>query len=414
LDFVFLAQTTNFILKPLAWVLSFVIDLIYNGVVAMTTTQALGITVILFTLIMRVILFPLSLKQQRSSRKMQRLQPKIQRIQDKYKNKTDPESSRMMQMEMQDLYKENKTSPFSGCLPMLIQFPIIFVLFEILRNLAFYITDYGAYFDTLATQVMNIAEYQTLLQDNFAEVIKQIQKFDITTFDSIKDLLAHFTSENWTQLYELIPALANNAQFTDIVDTTQKLNSFIGFNLTESGSLGFPDIIWPLLAGGTTWLQSWLMNKANEKRTIAAGGDPKKNSSNQTMKTMNVVMPLMTAFFVITMPLGIGLYWIAGNIFSILQQLLIDVIVDKEEYKQAVERKRELEEKRRLKEIARSNIDKKTGKRIGTAETAMNRSSMAGNRKAAANKRVENSKDFAEKAIQNQSQPENTSDNADA
>lgn len=414
MDFVFLAQTTNFILKPLAWVFSFVIDLIYNGVVAMTTTQALGITVILFTLIMRVILFPLSLKQQRSSRKMQRLQPKIQRIQDKYKNKTDPESSRMMQMEMQDLYKENKTSPFSGCLPMLIQFPIIIVLFEILRNLAFYITDYGAYFDTLATQVMNIAEYQTLLQDNFAEVIKQIQKFDITTFDSIKDLLAHFTSENWTQLYELIPALANNAQFTDIVDTTQKLNSFIGFNLTESGSLGFPDIIWPLLAGGTTWLQSWLMNKANEKRTIAAGGDPKKNSSNQTMKTMNVVMPLMTAFFVISMPLGIGLYWIAGNIFSILQQLLIDVIVDKEEYKQAVERKRELEEKRRLKEIARSNIDKKTGKRIGTAETAMNRSSMAGNRKAAANKRVENSKDFAEKAIQNQSQPEKTSDNADA
>lgn len=414
MDFVFLAQTTNFILKPIAWLFSFVIDLIYNGVVAMTTTQALGITIILFTLIMRVILFPLSLKQQRSSRKMQRLQPKIQRIQDKYKNKTDPESSRMMQMEMQDLYKENKTSPFSGCLPMLIQLPIIFVLFEILRNLAFYITDYGAYFDTLATQVTGIAGYQTILQDNFAEVIKQIQKFDITTFDSIKDLLAHFTMENWNQLYEAVPALAGDAQFVEIVGKTQQLNSFVGFNLTETGGLGFPEIFWPLIAGGTTWLQSWLMNKANEKRTIAAGGDPKKNNSNQTMKTMNVVMPLMTAFFVISMPLGIGLYWIAGNIFSILQQLLIDVIVDKEEYNQAVERKRELEEKRRLKEIARSNIDKKTGKRIGTAETAASRSSMAGNRKAAANKRVENSKEFAEKAIQNQSQQESTSENADA
>ena len=414
MDFVFLAQTTNFILKPIAWLFSFVIDLIYNGVVAMTTTQALGITIILFTLIMRVILFPLSLKQQRSSRKMQRLQPKIQRIQDKYKNKTDPESSRMMQMEMQDLYKENKTSPFSGCLPMLIQLPIIFVLFEILRNLAFYITDYGAYFDTLATQVTGIAGYQTILQDNFAEVIKQIQKFDSTTFDSIKDLLAHFTMENWNQLYEAVPALAGDAQFVEIVGKTQQLNSFVGFNLTETGGLGFPEIFWPLIAGGTTWLQSWLMNKANEKRTIAAGGDPKKNNSNQTMKTMNVVMPLMTAFFVISMPLGIGLYWIAGNIFSILQQLLIDVIVDKEEYNQAVERKRELEEKRRLKEIARSNIDKKTGKRIGTAETAASRSSMAGNRKAAANKRVENSKEFAEKAIQNQSQQESTSENADA
>lgn len=89
------------------------------------------------------------------------------------------------------------------------------------------------------------------------------------------------------------------------------------------------------------------------------GGDP-KSSQNQTMKTMNLIFPFMTAFFVVTMPLGIGLYWIAGNIFSILQQFLVDSIVDKEEYKQALERKRELEEKRRLKEMARSNIDKRT------------------------------------------------------
>ena len=142
----------------------------------------LGITIILFTLIMRVILFPLTLKQQRSTRKTQRLQPKVQRIQDKYKNKTDPESTRMMQMEINDLYKENKTSPFSGCLPMLIQLPIIFVLFEILRNLAFYITDYGNMFNTLTTQVMNLPEYQTILQDNFADVIKSLQEFDITYF----------------------------------------------------------------------------------------------------------------------------------------------------------------------------------------------------------------------------------------
>lgn len=392
MDLVFLAQTTNFILKPLAWLFSFVIDVIYNGIVAMTTVNALGITIILFTFITRTLLFPLTLKQQRSTRKMQRLQPKVQRIQDKYKNKKDPESTRMMQLEINDLYKENKTSPFSGCLPMLIQLPIIFVLFEVLRNLSFYITGYGELVDQLTNQVIAIPDYQSLLQNNFQDVIKTLQNFDITTFDSVKDLLAHLTMTQWNQFYELTN-LGANAEFVNLVNETQALNSFIGFNLTETAGLSFPGIIWPIVAGVTTWLQSYIMTKANDKRTIAAGGDPKK-SNNQTMKTMNIIFPFMTAFFVVTMPLGIGLYWIAGNFFSIAQQLIVDKIVDKEEYKQALERKKELEEKRRLKEIARSNIDKKTGKRIGTAESAMVRSSMAGNRKAATHKRIENRKEI--------------------
>ena len=85
MEFVLLKQTTNFILKPLAWLFSFVIDLIYNGVAALTTQNSMGITIILFTLIIRVLIFPLSLRQQRSTRNMQRLQPKIQKIQEKYK-----------------------------------------------------------------------------------------------------------------------------------------------------------------------------------------------------------------------------------------------------------------------------------------------------------------------------------------
>ena len=388
MEFILLQPTNTFILKQLAWLFSYVITLIYNGVVAMTTTNAMGITIILFTLIVRVLLFPLSLKQQRSTRLMQRLQPKIQRIQDKYKNTTDPDSQRMMQMEMNEIYRENKTSPLSGCLPLIIQLPILFALFEILRNLAFYVTGFGSYFDTMTTQVMALPNYQTLITDNFAQVIKGLQKFDVTTFNSVKDLLAHFTTDNWKAFYELVPTIGQNAEFTRLVDLTQQLNSFLGFNLTEGAGLGWPGIIWPVLAGGTTWLQTWLMTKANDKRTIAAGGNPKANQ-NGMMKGMNYIFPFMTAFFVISMPLGLGLYWVAGNIFSMLQQLLVDKIVDGEEYKQALQHKQELEEKRRLKEVTKSNIDQKTGRRIGTADNAINRSSMAGNKMAAANKRLE-------------------------
>ena len=106
MEFVLLKQTTNFILKPLAWLFSFVIDLIYNGVAALTTQNSMGITIILFTLIIRVLIFPLSLRQQRSTRKMQRLQPKIQKIQEKYKDNKDPESAQRMNMQMKDHNKE--------------------------------------------------------------------------------------------------------------------------------------------------------------------------------------------------------------------------------------------------------------------------------------------------------------------
>ena len=397
---VLLAQTTSFILKPLAWLFSLLINLIYNGVVAITTPNALGITIILFTLIVKALLFPLSLKQQRSTRKMQRLQPKMQRIQDKYKDKKDPESQRMMQSELSELYRENKTSPLSGCLPLLIQLPLIFALYEILRNTAFYITNYGAYFDTLSTQVMNLSGYEGILTNEvFANAMANVTNFNAATVDSVKDLLSHFTADNWNSFFGLAPTLAANAGFKEIVNTTQLLNNFIGFNLTENAGLAWPGITWPILAAVTTWLQSWLMNKANDRRTIAAGGDPKKSQGN-TMKMMTYIFPIMTAFFVINMPLGIGLYWIATNVFSIFQQLLMDWIVDNEEYKEALKRKEELEEKKRLRELTKSSIDARTGKRIGTAEMAQRRSGMAGNRRAADSRRQAESLEQEQAAAQ--------------
>ena len=100
------------------------------------------------------------------------------------------------------------------------------------------------------------------------------------------------------------------------------------------------------------------------------------------MKMMTYIFPVMTAFFTASMPLGLGVYWIAGNIFSIFSQMILDSIIDREEYKEALKRKEELIEKRKLKEASKSNIDKMTGNRIGTAHT-VNKSSMAGNKIAA-------------------------------
>ena len=89
------------------------------------------------------------------------------------------------------------------------------------------------------------------------------------------------------------------------------------------------------------------------------------------------------------MPLGIGVYWVASNIFSLIQQIALDKVIDREEYREALKRRDEFEEKKRIKETAKSTIDQKTGKRIGTAQDMINKSSMAGNKQAAIRKQLE-------------------------
>ena len=143
------------------------------------------------------------MKQQRSSRAMTRLQPKVEQIQNKYKNKKDPESSQKMNMEIQELYKKHKANPMSGCLPLLIQMPILFALFEILRNVPFYVNQIGDIYNSMALQVQSISGYADILTNNFQAVINSLQDFDMNTTESIMDLLYHLSREQWTVLRDV-------------------------------------------------------------------------------------------------------------------------------------------------------------------------------------------------------------------
>lgn len=109
----------NFIAQPLGALLKFIYELIGNY----------GISIIVFTILVKLLLVPLTLKQTKSMKQMQEVQPKIKEIQTKYKN--DPEK---MNAKVMEIYKEHNVNPFGGCLPLLVQFPIIIGLFTVLRN----------------------------------------------------------------------------------------------------------------------------------------------------------------------------------------------------------------------------------------------------------------------------------------
>lgn len=385
MNFVNLAATTNWILKPFAYILKFIFNGVFYVVEMITTDQALALTIILFTIIARLLMMPMMMKQQRSTRMMTRLQPKVEKIQDKYKNKKDPESSQKMNMEIQELYKKHNASPMSGCLPLLIQMPILFAMYEVLRNVPFYLNDIGQVYHDMALQVQEVSGYADILTDNFQSIVKGLGKIDLTATNSVMDVLYHLSREQWVVLKDLT-GLAGNAAFEANYNLQYAYNTLgfgaLTFNLSEAPGWIGTGIIFPLLSGGTTFLQSWLAQHSNEKRQKMASKDGKIRQKNN-MKMMNYIFPVMTAFFTASMPLGLGLYWIAGNIIGIIMNVIMDRILDREDYREALKRRDELVEKKKLREAAKSNINKKTGNRIGTAANANNKSSMAGNKIAA-------------------------------
>lgn len=383
METIILAATSSWILKPFAYLLSWIFNGLFYLISQIMTHQALAITIILFTFIVRALMMPLMLKQQRSSRRMARLQPKVEKIQQKYKNKKDPEAQQKMNMEIQQLYSENKANPMSGCLPLLIQMPILFALFEILRNVPFYVNQIGDLYTSMAATVQGISGYQDVMNaETYKTVVSGIRNFDAATTDGVIDFLSHMTRANWQEFMQTL-GLTSNEAFQALYEKANAYNTFgagaLTFNLSENPGWKLWGILFPIVSGATTFLSSWLVQRANDKRQKMMNPDGTITQQQQSMKYMTYIFPFMTAWFTASMPLGLGLYWIAGNIFSILSQYISDAIIDKEEYREALKRRDELIEKKKAREESRSKVDRATGGRIGTSKT-VSKSQMAGNR----------------------------------
>ena len=383
METIILAATSSWILKPFAYLLSWIFNGLFYVINQITTNQCLAITIIIFTFIVRALMMPLMLKQQRSSRRMARLQPKVEQIQARYKNKKDPEAQQRMNAEIQQLYADNKANPMSGCLPVLIQMPILFALFEILRNVPFYVNTIGDLYTSMAATVQGIAGYQDVMNsETFATVVKGIRNFDASTVDGVIDFMYHLSRTEWQTFMETMK-LTGNTAFQESYRLVNAYSTFGGgaltFNLSETPGWKLWGILFPIFSGGTTFLSSWLMQRANDRRQKMMNPDGTVSQQQQMTKYMTYIFPVMTAWFTASMPLGLGLYWIAGNVFSILSQYISDSIIDKEEYQEALKRRDELAAKKKEREESRSKIDRATGGRIGTGKN-VSKSQMAGNR----------------------------------
>ncbi len=293
----------------------------------------IGLAIILFTLVSRVIIFPTSLRQQKSSRMMQIIQPEIKAIQEKYKNRTDNLSMLAQQEEMKAVYEKYGTSMTSGCLPLLLQMPIIFALYRIIMNIPAYVPSVKKVYETVMTSIggseaasklvdfANNNGWSKLLVGLHNLGLDDTSKYDVTAIENfIIDFLYKLNPSQWAKLPEVFPSAAEVINSAAI--KSSEINSFLGLNLSTAPSeYGFvPNGYWliPILAGLSQWASAALMQKQN------SGNTDSNEQSAQMMKSMNIMMPLMSVWFCFSFASGIGLYWIASSVFMLLQQLMMN------------------------------------------------------------------------------------------
>lgn len=304
------------IVGPIAWILGHVINFFFNIIYSLGIhTNSLGISIILLTIFTRCLIIPLSYKQQKSMFKMQALSPQLKKIQEKYKDaSSDPEIQRKMQMETQKLYSDNNVSPFSGCLPLIIQLPIFFGLYHVMQNPFKYIDVINNVYTQISTIVLTAAQDNT----SVLELVKTFgslgsvpdgTSIDVSLFNRIINILGP------DEIGQLKTAIAS-ADFDSVCATKNSIEYFLGLNLTETvGYALTPKLIIPILSGVTTFLSSWLMTKRN------TATDPAMKSQQ---RIMNITMPLMMAWITISLPGGIGVYWIVSNLFQLCQQFFLN------------------------------------------------------------------------------------------
>ena len=234
-------------------------------------THNYGLAIILLTIIIRGLMYPLMQKQMTSMTETQRIQPLMQEIQRQYKN--DKEK---MNQELMRLYKEHNVNPMGGCLPLLIQMPILILFFQVLREFEYHIPN------------TNIIDGGFLWIKNTA-IVKLL--------------------ENGVEVEKVVAGLAAPDQLFGVLPESVPM---IG---------GTPIGILPILVGVTMYIQQKLTTPAMPS---SAQGSGSSNPAAGTQKMMTTIMPLMIAFISFTLPSGLSLYWVTSTVFGIGQQMLIN------------------------------------------------------------------------------------------
>lgn len=328
---IILTQYSGKIIGPIAKLIGYIMNYLYMFLDNVFGIQNIGLCIILFTIIIYMLMLPLTYKQQKFSKLSQKMQPEIQAIQKKYKNKKDQASMVKMNEETQEVYQKYGVSPTGSCLQMLIQMPILFAMYRVVYNIPAYVSSVKEVYTPLVDKITDISGYQEIVEKFVGDVgVRPMYGLNFDTAasasNSIIDVLYALPSHGWDMLKDTFTGL------TDIIASTAEsvahLNNFLGINIANSpwGLIknGWSEKDFIIIIGALMVpLISYTTQVINIKLMPTAGGGDNDAMAKQ-MKTMNTMMPLFSLFMVFSLPVGLGIYWIAGSVVRSAQQLIVN------------------------------------------------------------------------------------------
>ena len=315
------------IIGQIAVVMGWIMNAIYK-VLDMVGIQNLGLCIIIFSILIYLCMTPLQIKQQKFSKLSAIMQPEIQKIQKKYQGKKDQDSMMKMQEETQAVYQKYGVSATGSCVQLAIQLPILYALYQVIQNIPAYVGSVYNVFNGVCTKILAVDGFTDII-NNFIADNKMTRVRQVTdNADSIVDFLYALSPSQWKSLQDISQFSGFSDQISKTASEIQKMQTFGVLNIADqplsyikTGSLILiiAALAIPLLSWATQMLNLKLMPQA-----ATQNGKDDNNAMASSMKTMNTVMPLMSAFFCFTFPVGLGIYWIASAVVRSIQQLLIN------------------------------------------------------------------------------------------
>ena len=339
-----LTQNDTFLIGDIAKLLGYIMEWIFSFT-KLIGIQNFGFAIALFTIIVNLLMLPLTIKQQKFTRISAVMNPEIQAIQKKYKDKKDNESLLQMRAEMDDVYARYGVSQTGGCLQLLIQMPIFFALWRVISNIPAYVVSikesYYAIIDKIAAAYPDYVE--TLAE---AEIrVLQTSTDAAAQKNYVVDMLYQFTNDNWTKLTELFPSVKD--AILEASESLMDMNRFIGdiyWSDTPMEKWKTIAILIPVVSGLLQWFSFKLTEMRSSNRQASAD-----NQMANSMKAMNTFMPFFSAFICLTMACGLGLYWIVSSLVRIVIQLAINFYYDRIELQDLIAKNVEKNNKKRAK-----------------------------------------------------------------
>lgn len=366
---ILLTKTSTFIIGPVATLLGYLMSGIFT-ILDKIGIPNIGLSIIIFTLVIYLCMMPLTVKQQKFSKLQAKMAPELQAIQKKYEGKRDNDSMLAMNEEQKAVYAKYGVSPSGSCLQLLIQMPILFALYRVIYNIPAYVPAVKNVFNNLIDELVHldgITEFlQTFQNANYFNKQFTSESF-VAGSDYMKntfiDVLNKASTAEWMSIGEKFPSVSDLVHST--YETLTTYNNFLGLNIGNSplytvkeafSSGQYLLIIGALMIPVLAALAQFLSVKLMPQATNQSSGNETADSMMQSMKMMNYTMPVMSGFFCLTLPAGMGIYWVAGSVIRCIQQIFINRHVDKIDFDEVIRKNQEKAEKKVKKQVASSVV----------------------------------------------------------